>query len=262
MTEVKIEAETTELKNSKLLGKGMDMVESLKDQLVGKGRDAQTLIAFKKEGSMRIEGDTENGKRLFLEVRGKKVEYGLMQDPQISFVSQLGKDGKLSEPDVMLSPTMIRKLSGELGGEIKEAHKEAARYLAEARKLQKGMKGEYREGNMEKNVFTQQEGAAVFVKENKLGKITEFGLKKWEFSFVPSKEGGLENPAVFVKHDSIEKLNDLEAGVVVGMLYKNITTTYAKQVQEFLAELERLSKCSDVEEFRKKHTFQSVLRLG
>jgi hypothetical protein len=31
---------------------------------------------------------------------------------------------------------------------------------------------------MEKSIFTQQEGPAVFVKENKLGKITEFGLKK------------------------------------------------------------------------------------
>jgi hypothetical protein len=85
------------------------------------------------------------------------------------------------------------------------------------------------------------------------------GFKHPDFSFVASKDGGMEFPNVMIKpmnSTTLKKvLGDTETGVVVGMVHGNIPS-YLPKVLNFMDELERLKEHKEVVEFLEKHRKQ------
>ncbi|MEM3555902.1 MAG: hypothetical protein QXF56_04260 [Candidatus Micrarchaeia archaeon] len=233
----------------------LDGKRSLEGPAIMKDKfSAQSTFALFKAGDelgVKITSEKPRKERLFVEVDGNNVNYRLGGHPNVIFTNN-GEKGRLGDPYIKIIPTLIPKLGGELGDEIRKEHKNASEmYLAVAKKLQeKNPDKGYAEGSgadVGMNFMKEK----IFVKMDANGRISEFGRvdQKDRFSFYITDNGGV---GVMIKPQDIKnltrELGDTETGVGVGMAYGNIPY-YLPKVQYFITELERLSGHREVVEF-------------
>jgi hypothetical protein len=211
--------------------------------------DAQNKVGLGKR-----ETDPQR-ERFFVERRGNTVKYGSLMHPDVVFGNN-GELGRLNNPFIEISPTMVPKLQGELGDRIRNAAKDAGTLASAAAELKAGMKeGEtYKEGTVYNKGFQKKKEPGVFVRTEN-GAIVEFGPLEHrnEFSFGMTKDEGI---SVIIKPQSSEslkkRLGETESGVVVGMVHDNISH-FVPQVSYFTNELDKLMRSKEVAEFIEKH---------
>ncbi len=253
----------TALKDVKLFGKETVAPEKMQDELVVKTPREGDYPPFKavfRVNSRRFEGEVPGKGRLFVEVEGDKVKFGVFRN---TFYFVQSEKGGLEKPDIVMSFTNLGKLSGELGSEIRKIHNEIGAYYEAAKELKSKTTGTYAEGPVLSKGFVAGNEPKIFIKVQN-DRIVELGLAEHrdEFSFIPSKEGGWGNPSVLLKPESLKKLSDTEPGVVMSMVYNNIPREYAPKVREFLEELDRVGRHPEVVAFlEEKSKSQSMPRI-
>ncbi len=213
---------------------------------------------FKTDDAMGIRLTSEKPRRgkLLVDVKGDNIDYRLLESPNVILTNN-GELGRLSKPYIKIaSRELIENLGGELGNEIKVGYKDAGTIHQEAQRLKEEMRaGEtYRESTLEGVGYSKKETPKIFVRLDANGNILEFGRvdQKDKFSFYATEDKGV---GVIIKpvdqKSLLKELGGRETGVAVAMVYGN-SQYYTPKAQDFVNELERLSRHKEVVEFLEK----------
>jgi len=256
------------------LGISLDSPNRLSDMVAVKGSDTKIRVQNGSESVERIQGKEfkaifrNDGMRrieqgnLFVEKGGDVINFGSMQHVQFSFRTT---EDRLDKPDIVMSPTLLGKLHGELGGAIKSTFKERGAYLndliAADRTGSKMKPGEEREETLKRGGFGEGKEPKILVKADKEGKMAEVEVVGKGFSFVKSRDGEWEHPAILIKTENLGKLSNTEPGVVIGLAYRNIPAQ-VEGVKELLRKMDEVSRKAEIAHLLEDKAFQRVQHLG